>query len=77
MEPFASQIWNIPPPFNMIVVIVALSVAAGVISTVVKQIRLFADHQADRQLKIDLVERGVTPEEAERWAQIETKSKRK
>ena len=67
----------LPPPFNMIVLIVVVVFVVGLLESIAKQIRIYTDNQADRRFKLDLVERGIDPEEAERWAQIETKKKKK
>ena len=63
MEAF-STLLALPPPFNMIVLIVALTSAASVIKGITKQVRVFADNEADRRLKRDMIESGLSVDEA-------------
>lgn len=65
-----NMIWMLPPPFNMIVLIVAIGCAFELIKTTIKQIRRFADNDADRRLRREMFESGVSVEEAEQWAKI-------
>jgi hypothetical protein len=66
MTDFFQSIINIQSPFNMIVVVVLIGSVAGVIGTIAKQIRKFACHRGEMQLKRELVERGLSVEEIER-----------
>lgn len=66
-----SAIFQLPPPFNMIVLVVALFAVGAVIKSVAKQIRLFIDHEADRRLKRDMIEAGLTGEEARELAETQ------
>jgi hypothetical protein len=63
-------IQQMPPPFNMVVLIVAIGCAATVIKGVVKQVRIFADNEADRRLKRAMIDTGLSVEEAERIASM-------
>ncbi len=64
-----SEIFSqLPPPFNMIVLVVAFGCGTQVLGALFKQVRLFADHEADRRFKRDLVDSGLSVEETERIA---------
>jgi cell division protein FtsL len=60
------SITSIPSPFNMIVLIVLISCAAGTVTSMVKELRKFASHRQEVSLKRDLVERGLSIDEIER-----------
>jgi hypothetical protein len=66
MSQFLDIIQQMPPPFNMVVLIVAIGCVASVIKGVVKQARVFADNEADRRLKRAMIDTGLSVEEAER-----------
>jgi hypothetical protein len=70
MSQFLDIIQQMPPPFNMVVLIVAIGSAASLIKGVVKQVRLFADNEADRRLKRAMIDTGLSVEEAERIASM-------
>ena len=53
-------------PFGMIVLVVLIGCMVGVINTIAKQIRMYATHRADVNLKRELVERGLSVDEIER-----------
>ena len=60
------SITSIPAPFNMIVLVVLICSAAGVVTTLLKELRKFACHRQELVWKRDLVERGLSVEEIER-----------
>ncbi|MEQ8849428.1 hypothetical protein [Botrimarina sp.] len=62
---------DLGPPFGMVVAIVAIACAAGVVNTISKQVRVFADHEADRRLKRDLLEAGYQTDDVEQIANLE------
>jgi hypothetical protein len=66
MYDFFHSITQIAPPFNMVVFVVLIGSIAGVIGTIATQVRKYASHRADIQLKRELVERGLSAEEIER-----------
>ena len=74
---FASQFWILPPPFNMIVIVTAIAFGVSLLGHAISQARKYMDRQADRQFKLDLIERGLSIEEAERWAQSDMSGKKK
>lgn len=59
-------ILRMPAPFNMIVLIVLITCGAGVVTSSFKQVRKYACHRRDIELKRELVERGLSVEEIER-----------
>lgn len=66
MNAFFDIVRQMPAPFNMVVLIVAMGCVAGVIKSVAKQVRIFADNEADRRLRRDMVDSGLSADEAER-----------
>lgn len=66
MYELVRTISEIAPPFNMIVFVVLIGTLGGIIGTVVKQVRKYASHHEDLQLKREMVERGLSAEEIER-----------
>jgi hypothetical protein len=66
MSDVLRSIVEIQSPFNMVILVVLIGSIAGVIGTIATQVRKFASHRADIQLKRELVERGLTAEEIER-----------
>ena len=61
-----NSITGIPSPFNMIVLVVLISCAAGIVTSLFKELRKFACHRQELNLKRDLVERGLSIDEIER-----------
>ena len=59
-------IMSMPAPFNMVVLIVLIVFTAGIFTSLFKQIRKYACHRHDVELKRELVERGLSVEEIER-----------
>jgi hypothetical protein len=66
MSEFFRDIMSMESPFNMVVLIVLFGCVAGVLSTIVKQIRKYACHRHEMELKRELVERGLSAEEIQR-----------
>ncbi|MEN0111672.1 MAG: hypothetical protein AAF805_13210 [Planctomycetota bacterium] len=71
MDEFASQIFRLPPPFNAIVLVMGMLCIGHVLSSLIKNVRGYADREADRRMKLEMVRSGMAVEEAERWATIE------
>jgi hypothetical protein len=59
-------IMNMGEPWHMIVLVVLISCATGVVTSMFKQIRKYGCHRRDVDLKRDLVERGLNVDEIER-----------
>jgi hypothetical protein len=53
-------------PWHMIVLVVLISCATGVVTSLFKQIRKYGCYRRDIDLKRDLVERGLSVDEIER-----------
>ena len=66
MDEFLQSLLKNGSPFGMIVLVVFIGSMVGVISTIASQIRLYATHRADVNLKREMVERGLSAEEIER-----------
>ena len=63
MTSFLQMLFDLPTPFNMVVVIVLISTGAGVIISIAKQTRKYACYRHELAFKRDLVERGLPPDE--------------
>jgi hypothetical protein len=66
MHDLFQSVTNLPTPFNMIVLVVLISCAAGVITSIAKQIRKYGSHRQELDFKRELVERGMSVDEIER-----------
>ncbi len=66
MDAVLSTFLDVPPPFNMVVLIVVVTCSLGAVKAIAKQARIYADHEADRRLKRAMIDVGLSPEEAER-----------
>jgi hypothetical protein len=66
MTDLFEPILQLGPPFNMVVFLMLIGGIVAIISTLAKQIRKFACHRAETNLKRDLVDRGLSVEEIER-----------
>lgn len=66
MSEIIKQIMSIGVPFNMIVLVVGIGSLCTLLGTLAMQVRIFANHRAEVQLKRELVERGLSVDEIER-----------
>jgi hypothetical protein len=69
MSEIIKSIMSIGAPFNMVVLIVLIGSLCTLIGTIASQLRIFANHRAEVQLKRELVERGLSVDEIERVIQ--------
>ncbi len=53
-------------PWHMVIIVVFLTTVAGLIGSLAKQIRKYACHRRETELKSDLVARGLSVDEIER-----------
>ena len=65
MTQLIDKILSIPVPFNMIVIIVAISFGTAIITSIAKQIRKFACLKHELDFKRDMIDRGMSVEEIE------------
>ena len=63
MSGFFRSITGIPTPFNMIVLIVLICTVAGVITSIVKEVRKFLCHREESKLKREMLESGMSAQE--------------
>jgi hypothetical protein len=63
------SITSIPPPFNMIVLIVLIVMAASLAGSIATQVRKWACHRQEIEFKRELLDRGLAIEEIERMIQ--------
>ena len=66
MSGFFQMMMAIPPPFNMIVLIVLICTIGGILTSAGKQIRKFACHRQELEFKRELLDRGLSADEVER-----------
>ena len=66
MSQAIEAITSIPSPFNMVVLVVMIACSAGVITGVAKEIRKFACHREDVELKRELLAGGMNAADIER-----------
>lgn len=66
MSDLVQHIFSLPTPFNMVVVIVAIVMTTGIITSIGKQIRKYACLRHELEFKRELVDRGMSVEEIER-----------
>jgi hypothetical protein len=65
MSEFLHSITSIQVPFNMIVLVVLIGSTATVIGTIAKQLRRYACHRQELELKREMLERGMSAGEIE------------
>jgi hypothetical protein len=66
------SIVDIPPPFNMIVLIVLIITAGSAFSAVVGQVRKYFTHRQELEFKRELLDRGMSAEEIERLVRVQS-----
>lgn len=65
MNDLMLRVFALPAPFNMIVIVAALGMVTGLLTTLVKQIRKYACLRRELEFKRELVDRGMTADEIE------------
>ncbi len=66
MSEIITQILSMPPPFNMVTVIVVVVMGVSGIATVSREIRKYASHRESMEVIRELAERGMSADEIER-----------
>jgi hypothetical protein len=69
VESFMQGVFRLQTPFNMVVIIVMMSVGAGVITTLITQIRKYAGHRQELEFKREMLDRGLSVDEIEKIVQ--------
>ena len=69
VESFIQGVFHLQTPFNMVVIIVMISVGAGVITTLITQIRKYAGHRQELEFKREMLDRGLSVDEIEKIVQ--------
>lgn len=72
MSRFLDAIAALPTPFDMVVFIVLIGSAAGVIGTIVSEVRKYLCHREEMELKREMLNRGMDPQEIDRMMRAET-----
>ena len=65
MLEIVQKITDIPPPFNMIVLIVLICASAGIVTSIAKEIRKYACHRQELDFKRELLDQGLSSNEIE------------
>lgn len=73
MSELFEKLFYLPPPFNMVVLIVSLFAISSLLSSVVKSGLRFADRRATERFKLELVQSGISVEEAQKWVDLKVK----
>lgn len=63
---FAENLWELPPPFNMVVIIIAMIFGSWMLCDFAGHLRKYFSHRDELQLKRELVDRGLGVDEIER-----------
>lgn len=71
MQSFMQGVFQLQTPFNMVVLIVMIGLLAGVITTLITQIRKFACHRQELDFKREMLDRGLSPGEIEQILQAQ------
>lgn len=59
----------LPLPFNFVLLLMLVIFGAGIITSLMKQIRKYATHRQELSFKREMIDRGMTVEEVERLVQ--------
>jgi hypothetical protein len=70
------SIVDIPPPFNMIVLIVLIVTAGSAFSAGVSHVRKYFSHRQELEFKRELLDRGMTADEIERVVRAQSPAAR-
>lgn len=73
MTELFEKLFYLPPPFNMVVLIILLFSISSLLSSVIKNGLRFADRRATERFKLELVQSGVSLEEAQKWIDLKAK----
>ena len=60
-----TKVLEVPVPFNFLIMGLALCTLFGVIAVIATEVRKFATHRLDLEMKRELLDQGVPPEEIE------------
>jgi hypothetical protein len=63
---------DIPPPFNMIVLIVLIITAGSAFTAAASQVRKYFTHRQELEFKRELLDRGMSAEEIERVVRVQS-----
>ncbi len=66
MNEIIHQILSMPPPFNMVTVIVVVVMGVGLITSVAREIRKYASHRESMEVIRELADRGMSADQIER-----------
>jgi hypothetical protein len=72
MSHLIDKILGMPVPFNMVVIIAAISIGAGIVTSVAKQIRKYVCLKHELDFKRDMIDRGMTVAEVEQLMAVKS-----
>ena len=75
MEELFKNLLYLPPPFNMIVLIMFFIAVGSTIQVISKHLTGYADNRAAERFKLELIQSGLSVEEAQQWASMKVKGK--
>ncbi len=75
MEESLNNFLYLPPPFNMVVLIMLIIGVGSTIQTISKHLTRYADNRAAERFKLELIQSGLSFEEASQWAAMKVKGK--
>ena len=65
MSELITKVLEVPIPFNFLIVALLLCTVVGIIGVIVMEVRKFATHRLDLDMKREMLDRGMPPEEIE------------
>ncbi len=72
MNSLLDSIVALPVPFNMVVLVVLIGSVAGVIGAIAKEVRKYLCHREEMELKREMLDRGMEPQEIDRVMHAKT-----
>ena len=75
MEELFKSLFFLPPPFNMVVLIMLIIGLGSTIQAISKHLTSYADNRATERFKLELIQSGLSVEEAQQWASMKVKGK--
>jgi hypothetical protein len=76
MSDLIQNVFSLPTPFNMVVIIAAIGAVSGLIVTVATQIQKYASLRHELDFKREMIDRGMSVEEIERLVRAKSADQR-
>ena len=75
MDDLTTALLTLPPPFNVIVIVMLMIVGGSVLKSLIRAVRDYADHRAQERFKLELIQNGLSVDEAQRWTRLSVRKK--